>query len=70
MDEELKNLLERNTILLEETHETVKKISRYIRWAKIFAVVKLVVILIPLIAAALYLPSFFEQIRAIYGGFL
>jgi hypothetical protein len=69
-DELIIKQLEENTAALKELREAVDRTSRYVKWLRIWDVVKILLIVIPLIAAYLYLPSFLDKILSAYGDFL
>lgn len=65
-DLELSKLLEENLKLNKEIHGMVKKTALYIKWLRVMDILKLLLILIPLIAAWIYLP---QLIQSISGGY-
>ncbi|MFH1412676.1 MAG: hypothetical protein ABIG10_01450 [bacterium] len=71
---DLKNLLEKNLVLTEEIHETVKKIRKYIVMTQILGIIKFIIILAPIIFAIIYLPPLLKSLMSQYqdvlpGGF-
>lgn len=70
MDEEIKNLLQQNLELNKEIHEIVKKTATYIKWLRVMDILKLVLILLPLIAAWLFLPPLLQNLSSAYQDVL
>lgn len=66
MDDNLKNLVERNLALTEENHEAIQKIRKYIVMTQILGVIKFIVILAPIIFAIIYLPPILRDLIAPY----
>ncbi|HNW55518.1 MAG TPA: hypothetical protein PKN62_00325 [bacterium] len=70
MDEELRRILAEQAAAIAEIKEDTKKIYRYLRWQRIGGWLKLLLILIPLIAGAIYLPpvlnDLINQVSAIH----
>lgn len=60
---ETKKLLEENLKISKATLRVAEKTKKYIFWSQIVGWLKLIVIIVPLILAALYLPSFLEKWR-------
>jgi len=48
----------------------VAKTARYLKWLRVMDVLKLLLILIPIIAAWLYLPQFLNDLTAGYDSLL
>lgn len=53
---ELKTLLENNTQDIKEIKAMVNHVNTYVAWQKIFAWLKLIIIIIPLTIGLIYLP--------------
>jgi len=70
MDEDIKSLLEKNLKMTEEIHAMVKSMKSYIFWQRIFSVLKLLLIIIPIVLALIYLPPFLEEIFAQYESLI
>jgi len=68
MEEEIKKMLEENLAATREMHVMVAKVTRYIKWLRIMDTLKLLLIIIPLIAAWLYLPQFINDLTSSYGS--
>lgn len=62
--EGMENTLREHDALLRAVYEHTKKTKRYILWGRIMSMVYLILIIAPLIIAALYLPPLIDQ----YGG--
>lgn len=65
-EQEISNLLEENLKLNKEIHQLVKKTAVYIKWLRVMDFVKLLLILVPLIAAWIYLPQIIESLLSGY----
>lgn len=59
---DLKKMLETNIALNREILDIAVYIKKYIVWQKIFAYLKLLIIVIPIILAVVYLPPFFKTL--------
>jgi len=66
----LEELLVENLALTREIHALTSKTRRYIYFAQVATVIKLVLIIGPLIAAALFLPPYLKQALAAYKELL
>lgn len=62
----IQKLLEENLKYNKEIYHTVKKIKRYIFWQRITGIIYLILILAPLILAAIYLPSLIKNVIGPY----
>jgi len=62
MDEDIKKLLEKNLELTEDIHEMTKKIKSYILWQKVFSIIKILIILVPIILGIIYLPPLLRDV--------
>ncbi len=62
MEEEIKKLLKKNIELSKENNEMTKSIKKFVFWSRIFTVVKIVIILIPLILGIIYLPPLVKDV--------
>ena len=70
MEEDIKKLLEENLKASEEIKEIMLKTRSYLRWLRVLDLLKLLLIVIPLVAAWIYLPQFFESFSSSYGAIL
>ncbi len=61
MDEEIKKLLEKNLKLNEEILERLKKVHHFVIWQRIFGLVKILLIVVPLILGFIYLPGILKN---------
>jgi len=70
-NDEVKRLLERNLETSEEILRIVKSVRKYVFWQQILSWFKIIVILVPLIVGAIYLPPLlkgvFQQYKDILG---
>lgn len=69
-NEELKELLEQNLVLLKETHEMTHKIKSYITFQKMMSIVYLILIVGPIIFSILYLPPLLKNAFGQYSDLL
>ena len=70
MENEIKKLLEKNLELNREIFKMVKSIKSYILWARIFGVLKILIIVIPIILGLIYLPPLLKNVFNNYQGLL
>ncbi len=70
MDEDIKKLVEENLRLTQEMHAKVVKTANYIKWLRVMDALKVLLILIPLVAAWLYVPRLLDYVSTAYGNFL
>jgi len=72
MDEELKQLIEKNLKLTEEVRDMTKSIKNYVLFQKIMSLVYFLIIFVPIILGVIYLPpilkNLFNQYQGILGG--
>jgi len=69
-DEEIKKLLEENLALTREVRDLSAKTAKYIRWVRVMDLVKVALVIIPIIAAWLYLPDLLSSFKEGYGDIL
>lgn len=69
-EEEIIKQLEENKVALEEVRRLSEKTAHYVKWLRIFDVIKIILILIPLIAAYLYLPGLIKDMINTYNNLL
>lgn len=78
MDEEItakevgqvKKLLKENLELNQKIYEMVKSIKSYIFWQRVFGVLKILIIVIPIIIGIVYLPPLIKDALRQYQGLL
>lgn len=70
MDEELRELLEKNIALSEEVLTLTKKSHKILFWQRIWGTVKLLLIIIPFILGIIYLPPAIDFIKHNYLNLL
>lgn len=70
MDQELKKLLKKNLELTREMHGMIKYIKKYILFQQVLAVLKVVLIVIPLVLGIIYLPPLLSDVFDQYRGLL
>ncbi|MEI7497832.1 MAG: hypothetical protein WCK11_00930 [Candidatus Falkowbacteria bacterium] len=64
---QIKVLLEQNLELTKEIHEMTHKIKRYITFQKVLSFIYLLLIFVPLIVGAIYLPPLLQGILGQYS---
>ncbi|MCK4553657.1 hypothetical protein KAU19_01700 [Candidatus Parcubacteria bacterium] len=62
--EELKKLLEENLKLTEEIHKMTKGIKSFVLWQRIFGVIKILIIVVPIVLAAIFIPRLIEDVKS------
>lgn len=67
MNEEEKELLLRVAKLSEDNHRILRKMERGVYWARVWSLVRLLLILAPLILGYIYLRPFLDKINEIYS---
>ncbi len=67
---ELKELAEKNIKLSEEVLELSKKINGFVIWQRIFGVIKILIIIVPIILGIMYLPSLLGGVLDTYKELL
>lgn len=70
MEEDIKKILEENLALTKELRENMIHIRRHLMWQRVFSTIYLIVIVGPLILAAIYLPPlvrpYWEQYQRLF----
>lgn len=66
---DLKKLIEKNINLNQEVLDLVTYIKKYIYLQKVFSWIKIFVVVVPIIIAALYLVPIFKDISVQFNGF-
>jgi len=64
--DELKELVKKNLEVTNDIHEIAIYVKKYIFWQKIFGVLKLFFIIVPIIISIIYLPPLLKQLLAQY----
>jgi hypothetical protein len=67
---ELKELLEKNLALTAEIHEMTHKIKRYITFQKVLSFIYFLLIVVPLVLSAIYLPPLIKNMVGQYGDLI
>ena len=68
MEQDLKDLLEKNLEYSKAIFAQGEKIRSYIFWGKVAEAIKLVIILVPLVLAAIVLPPLVKDYLSMLGG--
>jgi len=61
MNPEEKKLLEQSLRLSEENNKILRKMQRTARWALIWGLIKVIIVVVPLILGVIYLQPFFDS---------
>ncbi len=69
-ESELKALIQKNIALSEEIAENLSHVRRFIKWQNIWATVRLLVIVIPLVIGFFYLPPLIREYLGNYSSLL
>lgn len=67
---ELKSLVTENVKLTRDLASSIKKIRRYMFWLQLTSWLKFLVLAIPLVLAALYLPPIISNLQKTYSQLL
>jgi len=68
--EKLKELVEENIELTKGLEEKMKKVYHFVIWQRIFTVLKILVIVVPIILGIIYLPPLISSALAPYRELL
>ncbi|MBU1036731.1 hypothetical protein KKF32_01680 [Patescibacteria group bacterium] len=60
-DGQIKDLLEKNLVCVEEILKVTKKIKKHLLWTKVTRLIYILLIVVPLILSIIYLPSFLDK---------
>jgi len=66
-EEDIVHQLEANTAALKELQITTLKTARYLKWLRVMEVIKWLLIVVPLIAAYIYLPALLQGLAGSYS---
>lgn len=66
----IKELLEKNLELTQEIFKMTKSIKSYIVWERVFGVIKLLLIVVPIILGVIYLPPLLKNVIGQYQSLL
>lgn len=69
-DEQLKKLLNDNLKLTEEIHKMTKSIKHFVVWQRVFSILKILIIVVPIVLSFIYLPRLVEDIKNNPDGIL
>ena len=58
----IEQIVQQNLSLTREILESVEKTRKYIFWLRVFGIIKLVVIVLPIILAIIFLPPLISQV--------
>ena len=68
--EDIRDLLEKNFKLTQEIHEMTKRINNYVTFQKIMSFFYLLIIVVPIILSAIYLPPLLKGVFGQYQDLL
>ena len=66
----LEELLKKNIELSEEILKISKKVNNFVVWQKIFSLLKILIIFVPLILGYYYLLPYFKELQGVYSELL
>ena len=66
MDDETRKLLNKNLEYTKKVHEEILKIKQHIFWQRVFSIIKLVVIIVPLVLAIMVATPFIKEAYETY----
>lgn len=69
-NQELKELLEKNLALAQETNLLVKKINKYITFQKVVSFIYFLIIVLPIVIGIIYLPPLLKNLIGQYQDVL
>jgi hypothetical protein len=69
-DEDIKGLLKKNLELTEEIYKMTKGVKRFVTMQRIFTVLKLLIIVVPIVLGIIYLPPLIENLVKQYQDLL
>ena len=64
---ELQEILKQNLQYSKSLYAMVRKVNRWIIWRRVFGVIKILIILIPIILGIIYLPPLLKEMLAPYN---
>ncbi|MFH1662088.1 MAG: hypothetical protein ABIA02_03260 [Candidatus Falkowbacteria bacterium] len=70
MDEEIKKLMQQNLKLTQEIHGMVSAVKKHMLWQKIFSILKILIIVVPIVLGFMYLPGILKDVTAQYKDLL
>jgi len=70
MDDEIKKLLEKNLQLTQEVYKMTKSIKSFVIWQRIFGLLKILIIVVPIVLGIIYLPPLIKDLINQYQSIL
>ena len=67
---ELEKLLQDNLKYSKVIYERIRKIEKAITWMKVFSILRIIIIVVPIVLAILYLPPLWKKTMQKYQGLL
>lgn len=64
----IEQILEDQYSILKEVRQDAEKARRYILWGRVMSLIYLLVVILPIILAAIYLPPYVRKFTAIFGA--
>jgi len=61
--DQVKKLVEENLKLTQEIHTMLKSVKSFVVWQRIFNIVKILIIIVPLVLGIIYIPRIIEEIQ-------
>jgi len=69
-NQNIEELLKQNLEITRDLQERVQKIHNFIKWQRIFGVLKVLIIVVPLILSIIYLPAILKNVITPYQELL
>ena len=69
-NDEIKKLLEQNLEYNKAIYEMAQKTRRHLLWMKVFAILRVLIIVVPIVLAIIYLPPYIEKVMQPYENLL
>ena len=67
---DIRGLLEENNRLLKEVKAGNDRLERYLRWNRIWSVLRLLIIIIPIVLGVIFLKPYFQSVMGTYQELL
>jgi len=66
-NDELKSLLEENLKMTKEIYEVAKKVKHFMFWQRVYGLLRILIIVVPIILAIIYLPPILSGVFKQYS---
>jgi len=65
-NQEIKELLQKNIALSEKAAEDLARVRNFIKWQNIWATVRLLIVVVPIVIGFIYLPPLIKEYLSTY----